>query len=60
LNVALGEKVSELKLIFKDQTFICGGNQCTSCTLSNIEGRKTIYFTPQSQATNQDKLVVSI
>ena len=60
LNVALGEKVSELKLIFKDQIFICGGNQCTSCTLLDIEGKKIIYFNPQSQATNQDKLFVSI
>lgn len=60
LNIALGEKVSELKLIFKDETFICGSNQCTSCTLSNIEGKKRIYFDPQSQATNQDKLFVTI
>jgi hypothetical protein len=53
LNVALDEKVSELKFSINDESFSCN-NQCGSCKVIDKEGSKTVYLIPTKVSEGDD------
>ncbi len=61
LNIeeGLGEEINYASINFKGESFVCG-NTCSSCIVSDISGRKTIYLDPTTEVFNQDALTVGI
>ncbi|MBS3081881.1 hypothetical protein J4416_03020 [Candidatus Pacearchaeota archaeon] len=60
LDVKPGEAIKNAVFITKDESFSCSSNSCESCSLSEVEGKKTIYLNPLEQVSNQDLLSVRL